>query len=65
MMGICMKCGGSEGHTHSCKLYKYYTIDMAGHKKYFKNKKEADEWRKFIHDHTANWLYLYKVKQVL
>jgi dsDNA-binding SOS-regulon protein len=44
---------------------KYYTIDMAGHKKYFKTKKEADEWRKFINDHTGYWLHLYKLKKVM
>jgi len=44
---------------------KYYTIDMAGHRKFFKTKKEADEWRKFIYDHMAYWLKLYKVNKVI
>jgi dsDNA-binding SOS-regulon protein len=44
---------------------KYYTIDMAGSKKYFKTKKEADEWRKFVHGKTAYWLKLYKLKKVV
>jgi len=40
---------------------KYYTYDMANHRKFFKTKKEADRWRKYIHEHTAIWLKLYKV----
>jgi len=40
---------------------KYYTIDMAGHRKFFRTKKEANKWRKDIHEHTAMWLKLYKV----
>lgn len=40
---------------------KYFTIDMAGHRKFFKTKKEANSWRKDIHGHTAMWLKLYKV----
>lgn len=40
---------------------KYYTIDMANHKKFFKTKKEADRWRKHIYEHTAMWLKLYEV----
>jgi hypothetical protein len=43
------------------KKVKYFTYDMAGTPKYFKTKKEADEWRKFHRDRMAINLKIYKV----
>ena len=39
---------------------KYYTYDMAGTRKYFSTKIQANIYRKRIYNKTSMWLKLYK-----
>jgi hypothetical protein len=41
---------------------KYYTIDMAGRKRYFKTLEAAKEWSRFINEKTAMYPHIYRVQ---
>jgi hypothetical protein len=41
----------------------YYTIDMAGHKRYFKTLKEAKQWSNWINEKMAIYPHIYKVEE--
>lgn len=48
------------GGPYKLKKPKYYTFDMAKRIKYFRTKKDANIYRKKVHDRLALWLKLYK-----
>lgn len=43
---------------------KYYYVDMAGSRHFFKTKKDADKERKFIYEKTAMYPHLYRTEDI-